>query len=70
MNDIDALLIAICLMPGITCLVCIFACELRIQHRDADTKRYPRPGTEPFRPESKIKPYRKSSDMLKKIDDE
>lgn len=36
----------------------------------ASTKKHPRPGTQPFRPESKIKPFRKSSDMLTKIDDE
>lgn len=44
MDEIDALILAICIMPGITCLVCIFACELRIQHREADTRRYPRYG--------------------------
>lgn len=44
MSEIEALLFAVCVMPVITCLVCIFACELRIQHREADTRRYPRYG--------------------------
>jgi hypothetical protein len=69
MSDIEALFLAICLMPAITSLVCIFACELRIQHRDSDTRRFPRPGTHPERPDG-FKPFRKHPDMLKPIDKE
>lgn len=47
MDEIEALLFAVCIMPGITCLVCIFACELRIQQREGDTRRYPRYGQSP-----------------------
>lgn len=44
MSDFEALLFAICIMPGVTSLVCIFACELRIQAKENDTRRYPRYG--------------------------
>ena len=47
MSDTEALLIAICVMPLVTSLVCIFACELRIQHRESDTRRLPRYGRSP-----------------------
>lgn len=47
MSDSEALVAALCIMPGITSLVCIFACELRMQHREADTRRYPRYGRSP-----------------------
>lgn len=30
------------------------------------SRRHPRPGTEPFRPDSKLKPYKRSPDMLDK----
>lgn len=72
MNESETIAImcfAFCLLPAIMLAVCGFWRILELNSRDGDTKRYPRPGTEPFRPESKIKPFRKSSDMLK-IDDE
>jgi len=41
-----------------------------VNQRDGDTRRYPRPGTKPFKPESKIKPFKRSPDMVIKVDDE
>lgn len=69
MTENQALIAAVCVLPLVTTLVCIFACELRIQHREADTRRFPRPGTHPERPKG-FKPFRKHPDMLTKVDDE
>jgi len=66
MSDRDLLIAALCLIPVVTALTAIFACELRIQYRESDTRRLPKPGTQPFRPDSKVKPWKKSDDMLKK----
>ena len=68
MNETQLLCAAICIMPFITVLACVYACALRIQHREGDTRRFRRPGTEPFRPDSKLKPFKKSPDMC--VEDE
>lgn len=70
MSDELILLIALCLSPFVSFALCAVWRVLELNARENDTRRYPRPGTEPYRPESKIKPFRKSSDMLTKIDDE
>jgi hypothetical protein len=70
MTDTQLLVAILCISPLVTFGLCAVWRILELNSRDGDTKRYPRPGTEPFRPESKIKPFRKSSDMLTKIDDE
>lgn len=43
--------------------------SLELNYRDGDTKRYPRDGTQPTRPE-RFKPFRKHPDMLTKDEEE
>lgn len=40
-----------------------FWCAMKVIYRDSDTRRFPRPGTQPQRPE-RFKPYRRHPDML------
>ena len=47
MTDQQALFAAFCIVPSVTVLCCIFACELRIQHREGDTSRFRRYGRSP-----------------------
>jgi len=70
MTDTQLLIALLCISPLLTFGLCAVWRILELNSRDGDTKRYPRPGTQPFRPESKIKPFKKSPDMLTKIDDE
>lgn len=70
MTDTQLLVAILCISPLVTFGLCAVWRILELNSRDGDTRRYPRPGTEPYRPESKIKPFRKSSDMLTKVDDE
>lgn len=70
MSESHLLIALLCIMPIVCFGICAFWRGLELNARESDTRRYPRPGTEPFRPESKIKPFRKHPDMLTKIDDE
>jgi hypothetical protein len=73
MNESETIAIlcfSFCLMPAMLFAICAVWRVLELNSREGDTRRYPRPGTQPFKPESKIKPFKRSSDMLKKIDDE
>lgn len=70
MTETQLLIAILCISPLVTFGLCAVWRVLELNQRDGDTRRYPRPGTQPFKPESKIKPLRKSSDMLTKIDDE
>ena len=70
MTDTQLLFAVLCLSPLVSFALCAVWRTLELNSREGDTRRYPRPGTQPFRPESKIKPFRKSSDMLTKVDDE
>lgn len=64
MNEAELIgLLCFCLPPVFTA-VGFFAASLLFTARDADTRRYPRPGTQPFRPESKLKKWYRSDDML------
>jgi hypothetical protein len=60
---LESILIALCVafLGGV--LVGAFWRVFRDEDRSS-TDRYPRPGTQPFRPESKIRPFRRSVDML------
>lgn len=70
MTDTQLLVAVLCISPLVTFGLCAVWRVLELNARESDTRRYPRPGTQPFRPESKIKPFRKHPDMLTKIDDE
>lgn len=41
---VELIVILGCLIPFLMFCVAIFACELRIQYREGDTRRYPRYG--------------------------
>lgn len=41
---VELIIIFGCLIPLLMFIVAIFACELRIQYRNGDTKRHPRYG--------------------------
>lgn len=70
MTDTQLLVAVLCISPLVTFGLCAVWRILELNARESDTGRYPRPGTQPFKSESKIKPFRKSSDMLTKVDDE
>lgn len=67
MNEtyLGLLFVAMCLCFNGGFLVGVMWFAFRANDRDS-TKRHPRPGTEPFRPASKLKPYKRSPDMLDK----
>lgn len=44
MSEIGLILVLGCALPTLMFGVALFACELRIQYRDGDTRRYPRYG--------------------------
>lgn len=69
MTDTQLLFAVLCLSPLVSFALCAVWRTLELNARDSDTKRYPRPGTNPDRPEG-FKPFRKHPDMLKKVDDE
>jgi hypothetical protein len=70
MSDTELLIAVLCISPLVSWFLCIFWGALKQQRREGTDRYDYRPGSKPFRPESKIKPFRKSSDMLTKIDDE
>lgn len=43
-DELELVLFALCIIPMLMFGVALFACELRIQYRDNDTRRYPRYG--------------------------
>jgi hypothetical protein len=69
-TDTHLLIAVLCISPLVSFALCAFWRILWLNSRDGDTRRYPRPGTHPFRPESKIKPFKRSPDMVVKVDDE
>jgi hypothetical protein len=69
MTDTQLLFAVLCLSPLVSFALCAVWRALELNARDSDTKRYPRPGTHPTRPDG-FKPFRKHPDMLTKIDDE
>jgi hypothetical protein len=69
MTDSQLLFAVLCLSPLVSFALCIFWRVLWLNARESDTRRYPRPGTHPKRPDG-FKPFRKHPDMLKPIDKE
>jgi hypothetical protein len=69
MSDTQLLVAILCISPLLTFGLCAVWRILELNSRDGDTKRYPRPGTHPERPDG-FKPFRKHPDMLRPIDKE
>jgi hypothetical protein len=69
MTDTQLLVAVLCISPLVTFGLCAVWRILELNSRDSDTRRYPRPGTHPERPDG-FKPFKRHPDMLKKIDDE
>jgi hypothetical protein len=44
--------------------LCTFWNALKRTRRDGTDRYNPRPGSQPFRPDSKVKPFKRSRDML------
>jgi hypothetical protein len=69
MSDTQLLVAILCISPLLTFGLCAVWRILELNSRDGDTKRYPRPGTHPERPDG-FKQFRKHPDMLRPIDKE
>lgn len=66
MTDTHLLIAVLCISPLVSFTLCAVWRTLELNARESDTRRYPRPGTEPFRPDSKLKKWRNHPDMLDK----
>jgi len=64
--DWEAIVTATCFGAFGGLMIVAMVLHFRIQDRDSTKRQGARPGTQPFKPESKVKPWRKSDDMLKK----
>lgn len=63
MSEVELIVFLGCVVPLICFGASIFACELRIQHRDSDTRRYPRYGqSDEMRTKDKLKVKSKVKD--------
>jgi len=69
MTEIQLLVAILCISPLVTFGLCAVWRVLELNSREGDTRRFPRPGTHPERPDG-FKPFRKHPDMLTKVDDE
>ena len=69
MTDTQLLVAVLCISPLVSFGLCAVWHILQLNAKEGDTKRFPRPGTHPERPDG-FKPFRKHPDMLTKIDDE
>ena len=63
MTDTQLLIAVLCISPLVSFGLCAVWRILELNARESDTRRYPRPGTQPHRPEG-FKPFRKHPVML------